>query len=309
MTNTSLLEKEGPITLEDLKANFRANDFSAFSSGFGDQEESTERNDRYNMIRKHFKGVWYDQPKTMSSKPLPHFSKVSPIGCLERSESSLVAGTVVDIMEDEQQTQMLLDVGLQVLQEPLEKELDQLARSQGKAPEELSEEEFAAVLDQLSDQFLGKMMNLLLQTQDVPQLLTFSSRMPAHEDFATGSMNDNAIIDFFRKWYHLRTKIGAMLSLSDVEKDENADIETAMAAMDIQQRIEYDEQYDALVAAFCATLDDDIDRQIVYMCDDGLTHAEMARRLGFRTHSAVTKRIQKIYEKCCAFLKAQSMES
>ena len=58
MVNTSLLEKEGPITLEDLKANFRANDFSAYSSGFGDKEESTERNDRYNMIRKHFKGVW-----------------------------------------------------------------------------------------------------------------------------------------------------------------------------------------------------------------------------------------------------------
>jgi hypothetical protein len=200
---------------------------------------------------------------------------------------------------------MLLDVGLQVLQEPLEKELEHLANAQGITPEELSEEELSAALDRLSDQFLGKMMNLLLQTQDVPQLLTFSSKMPAHEDFANGSMNDNAKIDFFRKWYHLRTKIGAMLSLSDVEADEHADMENAMAAMDIQQRIEYDETYDALVAAFCATLDDDIDRQIVYMCDDGLTHAEMARRLGFQTHSAVTKRIQKIYEKCCAFLEAQ----
>ena len=305
MTNTSLLEKEGPITLDDLKANFRANDFSAYSSGFGDKEESVERNAQYAMIRKHFKRVWYEQLKTMQSKALPYFSDVSPIGCLERSESSLVAGTVVNIMEDEQQTQMLLDIGLQVLQEPLGKELEQLAISQGKVPEELSEEELSAALDRLSDQFLGKMMNLLLQTQDVPQLLTFSSKMPAHEDFANGSMNDNAKIDFLRKWYHLRTKIGTMLSLSDVEADEHADVEDAMAAMDIQQRIKYDETYDALVAAFCATLDDDIDRQIVYMCDDGLTHAEMARRLGFQTHSAVTKRIQKIYEKCCAFLEAQ----
>lgn len=309
MENTSLLEKGGPITLEDLKANFSANDFSAYSSGFGDNEESTERNDRFLMIREHFQKVWYDQLKTMSSKPLPNFSEVSPIGCLERSESSLVAGTVANIMESEQQTEMLLDIGLQVLQEPLEKELEHLSNAKGITPEELTEDELAAVLDQLSDLFLGKMINLLLQTQDVPQLLTFSSKMPAHEDFATGTMNNNAKIDFFRKWYHLRTKIGAMLPLSDVEKDENADIETAMAAMDIQQRIEYDEQYDALVAAFCATLDDDIDRQIVYMCDDGLTHTEIARRLGFRTHSAVTKRIQKIYEKCCAFLKTQTTES
>ena len=305
MTNTSLLEKESPITLDDLKANFRANDFSAYSSGFGDKEKSVERNARYAMIRKHFKRVWYEQLKTMQSKALPYFSDVSPIGCLERSESSLVAGTVVNIMEDEQQTQRLLDVGLQVLQEPLEKELEQLANARGITPEELTEDELAAALDRLSDQFLGKMMNLLLQTQDVEQLLTFSSKMPAHEDFANGSMNDKAKIDFFRKWYHLRTKIGAMLSLSDVEADEHADMENAIAAMDIQQRIEYDETYDALISAFCDTLDDDIDCQIVYMCDEGLSHTEMARRLGFRTHSAVTKRIQKIYEKCCAFLEAQ----
>ena len=146
MANTSLLEKEGPITLEDLKANFRANDFSAYSSGFGDKEESTERNDRYNMIRKHFKGVWYDQLKTMSTKPLPRFSKVSPIGCLERSESSLVAGTVVNIMESERQTEMLLDIGLQVMQEPLEKELEQLANAKGITPEELTEDMLSGYL-------------------------------------------------------------------------------------------------------------------------------------------------------------------
>ena len=76
MTNTSLLEKEGPITLDDLKANFRANDFSAYSSGFGDKEESVERNAQYAMIRKHFKRVWYEQLKTMQSKALAGQKKV-----------------------------------------------------------------------------------------------------------------------------------------------------------------------------------------------------------------------------------------
>ena len=31
MANTPLLEKEGPVTLEDLKANFRENDFSTYN--------------------------------------------------------------------------------------------------------------------------------------------------------------------------------------------------------------------------------------------------------------------------------------
>ena len=44
MVDTSLLEKEGPITLEDLKANFQANDFSAYSSGFGDKKRKRRAN-------------------------------------------------------------------------------------------------------------------------------------------------------------------------------------------------------------------------------------------------------------------------
>ena len=174
MANASLLEKEGPITLDDLKSNFRANDFSAYSSGFGDKHESVERTERFQKIREYFEAAWSDQLKVLTGKSMQNFTEHSAVGSLEKSEGNLVAGTLVDVLENEQQAEMLLELGLQVLREPLEMELEQLALAQGKAPEELSEEEFSVVLAQLSDQFLGKMMNLLLQTQDIEQWMEFT---------------------------------------------------------------------------------------------------------------------------------------
>ena len=117
-------------------------------------------------------------------------------------------------------------------------------------------------------------------------------------------------IDFMRAWYHLRTKIGAMLSLSDFPEAELADSDEAIAGSmtkSERERAEEDAKYDRLLQAFCKTLND-IDSQIVYMCDEGLTQKEMAERLGYANHSAINKRIKKIYKKCCDFLDAQPKE-
>ena len=296
---TGLLEKDGPITVEDLKVQFQANDFSSQSSGFGDQTESKLRNERFLVIRNHFKAAWRRQLKELTGKPMRNFSATSPIGCLENSEADLVAGTLVDLMEDEQRTDFLLDQGLQILQEPLEAELEQLAKEQGKTADDLTEEEFAAALDRLSEQFISKMMRLLLQAQEAEMWVEFSKHSPAHEDFNDQIKHNFDRIDFIRQWDHLRTKIGTTLSLTDMIAVENEDMETAIAG---HNPIDDDKKYEQLIAAFCASLDDDIDAQIVYLCDQGLTHAEIAQRLGFKTHSAITKRIQKIYKKCCDFL-------
>ena len=98
MTNTALLEKESPITLDDLKANFRANDFSAYSSGFGDKAESIERTERFEKIRECFEAAWNDQLKVLTGKTMQNFSEHSAVGSLEKSEGNLIAGTLVDIV-------------------------------------------------------------------------------------------------------------------------------------------------------------------------------------------------------------------
>ena len=306
MANTSLLEKEGPITLEDLKANFRENDFSTYSSGFGDKEESVERTQRFEKIRAYFEDAWNDQLKVLTGKTMQNFSEHSAVGSLEKSEGNLIAGTLVDVLENEQQTEMLLDIGLQVLREPLEKELEQLALSQGKSPDELSEEELAAVLAQLSDQFLGKMMNLLLQTQEIEQWVKFTKDTPAHEDFNEKILLNYDKINFERRWDHLRTRIGRLLELDETIEDTYGDphSEQPLDAVNMGlEPVETDEEaYEQLLSAFIATVQNPIDQEILYLRARGWKQKEIAEYLQFKDHTNVCKRLTKLQEQCHAFL-------
>lgn len=306
MENTSLLEKEGPITLEDLKANFRANDFSAYSSGFGDKEESIERTERFEKIRECFEAAWSEQLKVLTGKTMQNFSEHSAVGSLEKSEGNLIAGTLVDVLENEQQTEMLLDIGLQVLREPLELELEKLALAKGKTPEELSEEEFAVVLDRLSDQFLGKMMNLLLQTQEIDQWVKFTKDTPAHEDFNEKILLNYDKINFERRWDHLRTRIGRLLELDEAIEDTYGDphSEQPLDAVDMGlEPVETEEEaYEQLLSAFIATVQDPIDQEILYLRARGWKQKEIAEYLQFKDHTNVSKRLTKLQEQCHAFL-------
>lgn len=311
MIDTSLLDKEGPVTIEDLRAYFYLNDFSAMSSGYDKEHESNIRNSRFRRIVKHFKKAWRDQMEEMTGKIMSNYTSSSAVGCMELSESELVAGTLVDIMEDEAQLDQLLEMGLTVLRGPLNEELEKLAQAQGKTIEELTEEDFIAVLAPLADLFLNRMMRILLEVQEADKWMDFTKGMPAQEDFNTQLKENHVNIDFRRQWYHLRTKIGAMLSLSDFPDAEYEDSDEAIAssmAKSASERADEDTKYEKLLQAFCASLNDDIDSQIVYMCDEGLTQKEMAQRLGYANHSAVSKRIKKIYQKCCAFLEALPKE-
>ena len=45
MVDTSLLNKEGSITIEDLKEHFRLNDFSALTSNYKSKTATSEQNE------------------------------------------------------------------------------------------------------------------------------------------------------------------------------------------------------------------------------------------------------------------------
>ena len=307
MSNLSLLEKEGPITLDDLKANFQANDFSTYSSGFGDKHESVERTERFEKIRTYFESAWSDQLKVLTGKSMQNFTEHSAVGSLEKSEGNLVAGTLVDILENEQQTEMLLDIGLQVLHEPLEMELEQLAMAQGKVPEKLSEEEFAVVLVQLSDQFLGKMMNLLLQMQDIEQWMEFTKKTPAHEDFNEKILLNFDKINFERRWHHLRTRIGRLFELdeaiAETYSDPNSEKPLDAVNMGIGPVETDEEACEQLLNAFIATVQDPVDQEILYLRARGWRQKEIVEYLQFKDHTTVSKRLTKLLEQCHAFLK------
>ena len=185
-------------------------------------------------------------------------------------------------------------------------ELEQLAMAQDKAPEELSEEEFAAVLARLSDQFLGKMMNLLLQTQDIEQWMEFTKKTPAHEDFNEDILLNFDKINFERRWDHLRTRIGRLLELDEAIEETycapNSEKPLDAVDMGLGPAETEEEAYEQLLSAFIATVQDPVDQEILYLRARGWKQKEIAEYLQFKDHTSVSKRLTKLQEQCHAFL-------
>jgi len=106
-------------------------------------------------------------------------------------------------------------------------------------------------------------------------------------------------IDFYRKWYHSRSKVGTMLSLDSlVEDDEdghfdiednNASFEDGVIGEDYYQR-------------FKSRLSEK-DMKILELRMLGLTYEEIAKELDYKNHSGVLKRMRAIKKE---FLKYES---
>lgn len=302
-------ERGVPITMEALRELFHANDFSAMTSGYNPDKAPPAKNAMYLKIKKRFQIAWNEQMGLLTkTKSLRNFSSNSPIGCLEESEEKLVAGTVMELIANEEHCIMLMDQIFESMQEHIMAEVFKVAEAAGKPAEDLTDQEIHFAVDAFADEFLARMMNLLLQVQEVPVLLDFMAESPAAEDFDESIFQNYDKIDFERQWYHLRTKIGNLLSLTPEMMEEipssTTDIATESIHLGMIPVETEDELYRQLLQAFIDSLDDDIDRQIIFLRDQGSTQEEIAAALGYANHSAVAKRMKRLKEKFHAFMDA-----
>ena len=305
----NLLERGAPITMEELQEIFHARDFSAMTSGYDPAKATPAKNAMYLKIKKLFRTAWMEQMGLLTkTKTLRNFSSNSPIGCLEESEEKLVAGVVMELIANEEHCIMLMDQIFESMQEHIMAEVIKVAESVGKPAEELTDQEIHFAVDAFADEFLARMMRLLLQVQEVPMLLDFMAQSPAAEDFDESVFQNHDKIDFERQWYHLRTKIGNLLSLTPEMMEETpeniSDMATEAIDLGMTSVITTEELYRQLLQAFMDSLDNDIDRKILYLRDQGATQEEIAAALGYANHSAVAKRMKKLKEQFHAFMDA-----
>ena len=216
MIDTTLLDSTEPISMEALQALFHANDFSTMVSRYDAETATVEDNEFYLKVKKIFQDAWNKEMGSLTKKnSLMNFSEFYPIRCLENREEDLVSGTVMELLAEEEQCDLLLDLVFDTMQEHLRVALENHAAAQGKSVDALTEEEIAFVVNQFADQFLGHMMNLLLQVQNVPEIMEMGKEMPAKEDYAKTPYTNYDKIDGMRKWDHLRTQIH-MTSLDEI---------------------------------------------------------------------------------------------
>lgn len=95
--------------------------------------------------------------------------------------------------------------------------------------------------------------------------------------------------DFMRKWHHNRS--GKPISLDEMMENEDGDIfEVADSRGEFEQKVISEIQ----IAAFAEQSITEKDREILKLRMDGLTEQEIADKVGYKTASAVHKRIAKI---------------
>ena len=307
MKENGLFDSDEPLTLQRLQEYFQAHDFSTQTSGYKPQKATDEQNQMYLRAKRIFLTFWEQQMKNLCNKgSLKNYSSDSPIRCLEESEENLVAGTVMELLAREEHCIVLVDHILTRMQEPINAEAEKYAQANSKTLQELTEEDYQQILDAFADEFLFRMMKLLLQVQNVPEIFQFSSRNGAHEDFDRNILKNYDKIDFLRRWYHMRTEVGAPLSLTPEIKENTPSSSGQPAVESIELGLIFadtnEEIAQNLLNAFVDLLDNDVDRQIVYMRADGKTQAEIAKELGYASHSPVVKRLQRLKQQFLMFM-------
>ena len=292
----TLIDKDGAPSKEETRDYFLKHDYTAYKSSFDPMTASDAELRLYQKAKGFFKESWLSQLSAMGGKgSMKNFTKNYPLCVLEDANEDLISGTVMEILSDDDLTEKIFDSFFSAMEEPLNAGFNAYAKSLKKEPTDLSETEIKEVVDKLVDLYLAEMMNLHMKSQGVPELVKTVKKTGAHEDFNNDVMNNRDKIDFDRKWYHLRTKLGAPLSLDEI-------VETTPEALADAEAFfkDNEKEYIILRREFLDTLNS-ADREIYIMLENECTQAEIAERLGYKTHSAITKREKKIKQQLKEF--------
>ena len=187
--------------------------------------------------------------------------------------------------------------------------IDAYCKNFARKRDEITQEEFEFVLGKLVEVLNEEFIKVLMLGQQVPEVYDISAQIRTHEDFNKSLPGNYDLINFHNKWTHCKTKLGAPLLFSELSEEEMTGLEGARSffeSADAHTQKEYEEIRDAFANTLNST-----DREIYYMREKGYTHAEIAERLGYKTHSAVTKRLKAMrekYDEFCGNVEAMQKE-
>ena len=125
----------------------------------------------------------------------------------------------------------------------------------------------------------------------IKNLLAVQREFPCDEDFE--QVLSNVRIDFYRKWYHTRSKVGIMASLEEFLESDDGDYYSKVAVdprnmAEVVASEDYCQRFKSMLS--------ERDLKILELREDGYIFEEIAEKLGYKTHSAVVKRMQAIKE-------------
>ncbi len=266
----TLLDLDRVPTLDELRVYFREeNDFSA--AAYIDMDYDKLDSESVEMLE-HIKGLmdkkWEPLSREMGLKSdSSYYGKDNPLIAMRDNMENLVAGGVMKLLTEKPE----------LAAEILESYMDD--------PD----------VEKHADDFLNNAVKTAMQVMNYEEMAQAVHVNAAYEDFNHDKFNNYRSKDFNRKWNHTRSKIETV-SLNEMEDSVNDEGESApMQVADTSVNVE-DEVIASLTGDnFWDSISED-DRALLRMRMSGKTQQEIADALGYKTHSAVTKRLQKLKE-------------
>ena len=277
-----------PEQLNELQSFFQQNDFTSNMALEREHNSEGEQAKVFVRTKKIFGECWLGNLRKIGVKrKMKNFSKDHPVNFLENADADYFSEQISEIYTDPDKMSEYIDRFFEMYGEPVMLGLDCYAKSVGKEVDDLTDDEIHTVIEKVAGVIDETLIETVMQGQQVPQIFGISKKIPQHEDFTEKLSQDK--INFYNKWTHAKTKLGAPLLFSELSEDEATNIEGAK--MFFANNPEEEWRYIFLRDEFAKTLNS-TDREIYYLLEKGITQKEIAKRLGYKTHSAVSKRMK-----------------
>ena len=285
-----------PEQIKEMQEAFRKNDITLAASLEPMNDMPKEKARVFNKVKYLLSQYWFCNLKELGIKRLMrNFSKAYPIKLLQNVDGDFFSRQVADIFSDPEQIKKGVEQFFEMYEKPICAGLEGYASSIGKDVESLTDDEIHYVIDKVADVINEELLKVLMLGQQVPMIYRLSTANPDIQDFNTSISRNPDYINYKNKWTHCKTKIGAPILFSEIPEKEGEyteGIRDFFSKLNSCDRKEYED----LREAFLETLDS-IEREIFYLREDGYTQAEIAEKLGYKTHSAVTKRLKTMRKK------------
>ncbi len=265
----TLLDLDRVPTLEELRTYFRENDFSV--AAYIDMDYDKLDSESVEMLE-HIKGLmdekWEPLSREMGLKSdSSYYGKDNPLIAMRDNMENLVAGGVMKLIIEK--PDLVNEILASFMDDP-------------------DVEKHAA-------DFLNNAVKTAMQVMNYEEMAQAVQENAAYEDFNHDKFNNYRSKDFDRKWNHTRSKIETV-SLNEMESAVNDEGESApMQVADKSVNVEDEVIANLTGDNFWESISED-DRILLRMRMGGKTQQEIADALGYKTHSAVTKRLQKLKE-------------
>lgn len=265
------MKKHGGYTLEELQEHFK---LKRISQGFIPKVDfnkvSDENIEVYSAVNKTLNSAWNPLSREMGLK-ISHqnYSEDNPLMAMRDGLGNMLGEKGIEMLDNKNENNDFWNM------------INQLC----------------TVIDteEKAQELLNNTVEMAIQTMEYSKIAEIIQQNPTHEDYNPKNNNNLPAKDFEKRYNHTRTNT-KMVSLEQMQDVENTSGEVAINAMiDTNKNLAEEVETNISKYNFWTSLSEQ-DKQILELKMQGKTQKEIAEELGYKTHSAIGKRLQILKE-------------